>query len=381
MKNLLHQLHFTIDELVYCDRMEVYNRANYSRLWTLASKHLLGWAMFIAYELIYLYVITGALGNPYPYFLHYTINIILFYFNAHFLLNYAVSRAKGVAVIAPLLVIAEIVAFIGIKYLAVLLIFGEGLDLGDEGVLKKYIVSNGMRLIYIMGFSTAYWFALLTIRRNKKLGELERDRLHATTEKILLQKALLQSRNAYLQAQINPHFLFNTLNFMYNASARVSEKLAETVMNLSDMMRYALTGIDEDDKVPLEKEIEHIHNYIRLNQARFNEKLSIDFIVKGEAENLRIIPLALITLVENVFQYGDLQDPENPALISIEIHEGKLELELKNKKRANQRIRGHGTGIRNLRERLDIYYRSRYSLDIRDEECCYTLILMLTLNE
>ena len=220
-----------------------------------------------------------------------------------------------------------------------------------------------------------------TIKRNREIGKLANQRLIEQNEKILLQKDLLQSRNAYLQAQVNPHLLFNTLNFMYNTSAKVSEKLAETVMNLSDMMRYALTSIDEDDKVPLEKEIEHIHNYIRLNQARFNENLNVDILVNGDPEGLRIIPLALITLVENVFQYGDLQDQQHPALIRIDIQDGNLELELKNKKRANRRTHGHGTGIRNLRERLDIYYPGLYSFDIQDEENSYALKLTLTLNE
>lgn len=324
---------------------------------------------------------TGVLGDVYAYLLHYTINIILFYFNAHFLLNYATGRPKGAALITFLLVISEIAAFIGIKYLAVFLIMGKGPSLEGEGALTKYIVSNGMRIIYIMGFSTAYWFALLTIHRNKKLGEMQTVRLLEQTEKILLQKDLLQSRNAYLQAQVNPHLLFNTLNFMYNASAKVSEKLADTVMNLADIMRYALTSIDDDDKVALEKEIIHIHNYISLNQARFDEKLNVDFIIQGQTEGLRIIPLALITLVENIFKYGDLHDPENAAKIRLDIHHGKLILEIHNKKRANRRSQGHGTGIRNLRERLDIYYSDKYSLEISDKEYSYELKLIITLNK
>jgi len=353
---------------------------NSKRFWNNASKHILGWSIFITYEITYIYLMTGVadLNN---YALNYTLNIILFYFNAHVLFNYSTRKFKRAAFITILLVMAEIALFVMIKYPVNNLVLGDEFMPKSVEEFKKSIFSNAMRTFYILGFSTAYWFALQTNKRNRRISELENQRLIEQNEKITLQKNLLQSRNAYLQAQVNPHLLFNTLNFMYNTSVKVSEKLAETVMNLSDMMRYALTSIDEDDKVPLEKEIEHIHNYLRLNQSRFNNKLCVDFIVKGSPENLRIIPLALITLVENVFQYGDLQDPQNPALISITIHDGGLELELKNKKRTNRRSHGHGTGIRNLRERLDIYYPGIYTLEIQDEENSYALKLTLTLNE
>lgn len=315
------------------------------------------------------------------YALNYTLNILLFYFNAHVLFKYTTGKFKGAAFMTILLVMLEIILFVMIKFPINQLILGEEFMPKSADEFKKAAFSNAMRTFYILGFSTAYWFAMQTIKRNRKISELETQKLIEQNEKITLQKNLLQSRNAYLQAQVNPHLLFNTLNFMYNASAKVSEKLAETVMNLSDMMRYALTTIDKDDKVSLNKEIEHIHNYLRLNQVRFDEKLNIDLIVQGNPDSLRIIPLALITLVENVFQYGNLHEAQHPAIIKINIQDGKLELDIKNKKRANRRIHGHGTGIPNLKERLDIYYHGRYSLDIQDEESTYALNLKLTLNE
>ncbi len=353
---------------------------NSKRFWNNTSKHILGWSIFITYEIAYIYLMTGSLDLN-NYVLNYTLNILLFYFNAHVLFKYTAGKYNGSVYITILLVMAEIALFVLIKFPINLLIMGEEFMPKSPDELKRSVFSNAMRTFYILGFSTAYWFALQTNKRNRKISELENQRLIEKNEKITLQKNLLQSRNAYLQAQVNPHLLFNTLNFMYNTSVKVSEKLAETVMNLSDMMRYALTSIDEDDKVPLTKEIEHIHTYLRLNQTRFNETLCISFSVTGEPENLRIIPLSLITLVENVFQYGDLQDPENPAVIRLDIRKGRLELELKNKKRSNQRIHGHGTGIRNLRERLDSYYPGMYSFNIQDEEKSYALNLTLTLNK
>lgn len=348
--------------------------------WIGASKHALAWALYISYELIYLYMMTGKITNPGSYILNYSLNISLFYFNAYVLLNYVNRKYNGSTIAGIIAIILEIAIFISIKYPINLIYLGENLFTQTREGIRMYIISNTLRSFYYVGFSTAYWFAIQTYKRNRKISELETQRLIEQNEKITLQKNLLQSRNAYLQAQVNPHLLFNTLNFMYNASAKVSEKLAETVMNLSDMMRYALTTIDKDDKVPLNKEIEHIHHYIRLNQVRFDEKLNVDLTVQGNPDGLRIIPLALITLVENVFQYGNLQETLYPATIKINIEDEKLELNIKNKKRANRRTHGHGTGIPNLKERLDIYYPGRYSLDIQDDENTYTLTLKLTLK-
>lgn len=350
------------------------------RFWEVFPKHLLGWSIFITYEVAYIYLMTGN-ADFWNYVLNYSLNIAFFYFNAHILLEHTLGKFKGSAWVTFLLILIEIILFLAIKFAINRLILGEGYMPKSAIELHKALLSNTIRTIYFLGFSFAYWFAIQTYKRNRKISELETQKLIEQNEKITLQKDLLQSRNAYLQAQVNPHLLFNTLNFMYNTSVKVSEKLAETVMNLSDMMRYALTAIDKDDKVSLNKEIEHIHNYIRLNQVRFDEKLNVDFRVEGTPNDLRIIPLALITLIENVFKYGNLHEPQHPAIIRINIQDRKLKLDINNKKRTNQRTYSHGTGIQNLKERLDIYYQNRYALDIENEETTYSLTLKLTLNE
>lgn len=352
-----------------------------NNFWSVILKHAIAWALYIGYEFAYLYVMTGTISNIPNSFLNYFLNGCLFYFNAHVLLNYTVSKKNTPWIFIGLLIFLEIVFFVGIKYPINLLVFGYHLQITSIDDYHVYAVSNALRSFYYVSISTAYFLAVLNVKRTKKIIELENQRLIQQTERILLQKDLLQSRNAYLQAQVNPHLLFNTLNFMYNASAKVSEKLAGAVMTLSDIMRYALTNIDDDDKVLLEKEASHINNYIQLNQVRYEDKLNIDFNMQGSTYGLRIIPLALITLIENMFKYGDLLDPNTPAKIDLTVEDGKLELALFNKKRANRRIHGHGTGIANLRERLEIYYPDKYSLEVNDMENTYAIKLNLILNE
>ncbi len=343
--------------------------------------HILAWSIYIAYELLYLYVISGSISNVDRLTLNYILNISLFYFHASIFLHYTSSRLKLSWLFIIPLAFLEILLFVTIKYLINYLIFGEAVRFSSYEDFRLYTVGNGMRAIYYIGFSTAYWFALEALKGGQRVSELETQRLIQHNEKILLQKDLLQSRNAYLQAQVNPHLLFNTLNFLYNASAKVSDKLADAVMTLSEIMRYALTGIDEDDKVSLEKELDHIRSFIHLNQIRFDDKLNIDFQVKGDYHDLRIIPLALMTLIENVFKYGELQEKDNPAKIRISIEKNLLKMSIFNKKRPNRRIHGHGTGIANLKERLEIYYPDAYKLDIHNTETTYELTLDLKLDQ
>lgn len=350
------------------------------KFWTVGSKHVIAWSLYIGCELLGLYLIAGSIARPEAYALNYSLNICLFYFNAHLLLKYGKDKLKLSWFIIFILVILEIALFNLIKYPVNILLLGDQLKLTSSDQIRVYAVNNMLRSFYYICYSTAYYLAILNTKRDKEISELEKQSLRHENEKIMLQKDLLQSKNAYLQAQVNPHLLFNTLNFMYNASAKVSDKLADAVMTLSDIMRYALTSIDDDDKVLLEKEIDHIRNYIHLNQVRFDEKLNVNFEVIGDTGGLRIIPLALITLVENVFKYGNLLDAEKKASIKIDIDKNRLLMEIHNTKRTNRRVHGHGTGVKNLKERLETYYPRGYNLEIDDREHTYFLTLSLTLK-
>ena len=176
-----------------------------------------------------------------------------------------------------------------------------------------------------------------------------------------LERNLFKAKNAYLTSQINPHLLFNTLNFIYSNLYDVSKKAAEIVLLLSDMMRYSLTEIGEDGKVELSQEVDHIKNMISLNQARFNDKLQIKLNLNGDF-TVRIIPLVLLTFIENVFKHGDLSDHNNPAQINISYYNNILEFYCSNKLRKVNTKRGDAIGIENSKTRLEIAYNKNYVL-------------------
>jgi hypothetical protein len=341
----------------------------------LILSHAIGWFLFILYEVLFVITLTGKKSSFIDYASHYAINALLVYVTAHFILNYFSKAKSRLFLLIPLL--------IGELAIYTLLMVGLGLlleFLTDKTFNPNRITYIGYvwRGIYFMGFSTGYWFFIRASRHRKSIADLETKQLKGALEKQVLEKNLIASENAYLQSQINPHFLFNTLNFLYNTVNEVSDKAAKTVLLLSEVMAYALTELPEDNKVRLEDEIEHIRNLIELNQLRHENLLNINLGVTGDPGTYRIIPLTLLTLVENVFKYGNLKNPDFPAFITISV-EKTLTVRISNKKRLSKYPHSHGIGLKNVRQRLETFYKGQYELVINDQPEHYLLTLKIEL--
>jgi len=340
--------------------------------------HVIYWGAFIIYEMLFVYILTGRLSSFGDYLFHYALNIGLFYFNAHILLPNTANRNKNSYFLLPMGIMIEVFVYVALKFLIHhISVYLHILIFPPFTTNKDYAVTSVFRGIYFIGLSTGYWFALTTIQNRKKIADLETIQLKNELQKQELEKTLLVTENAYLKSQINPHFLLNTLNFLYNSVSKYSEAIADSVMTLSDIMRYALTNADEDGKVWLESEIDQVSNFIKLNQARFNQRLNIELATHGDPEGLRIIPLVLITLVENVFKYGDLLNDDHPARIITTIDGSTLTFITENLKKKKRVERGYGIGIKNVKDRLAMYHQ--YELTIEDGEQEYKSILKIEL--
>ena len=190
----------------------------------------------------------------------------------------------------------------------------------------------------------------------------------------------LHAELAYLKAQINPHFLFNTLNSIYAMALGRSEQTAVAIVRLSSMMRYVLVEAGKE-KVPLEKELTYLTDYIQLQQTRFEGSLQLGLEINGQPLGKSIFPLLLIPFVENAFKYG--VNPEEPSTIGIRIDIDGHDLKLKvcNRKvaiAAPDADAPGGLGIRNTRRRLQLLYPGRHSLEIEDEVKTFTVLLNLS---
>ncbi len=188
----------------------------------------------------------------------------------------------------------------------------------------------------------------------------------------------LHSELAYLKAQINPHFHFNTLNSIYAMALSRSDQTAGAIVRLSSMMRYVLVEAGRD-KVSLEQEITYLTDYIQLQQIRFEDALQLRLEVNGHRENRQIVPLLLIPFVENAFKYG--VNPEEPSPVGIRIDIGEHEL---HRHVSNTQVAIHhpaatqgGLGIGNTRQRLQMLYPGKHTLIIEDGNDSFIVSLTL----
>jgi sensor histidine kinase YesM len=173
----------------------------------------------------------------------------------------------------------------------------------------------------------------------------------------------------YLRAQLNPHFLFNTLNSIYSLSLQKSDQAPEVVIKLADIMRYLIYECDEE-KIPLDKEIEFIRNYIEIEKIR--HKADIRLMVEGETSNIRIEPFLFISFIENGFKHAmDHTFGEPFIYITLKVGNGQIVLNVINSTEADletQAKRINGKGIAHSRSLLELLYPDSYDLDIIQTE-------------
>lgn len=182
---------------------------------------------------------------------------------------------------------------------------------------------------------------------------------------------------AFLKAQINPHFLFNTLNNIYALTVTKSDRAPGAVMKLSQIMRYITDEADET-MVPLQDELDCIKNYIGLQQLRLGEDFPIQFTVEGDLVNKQIPPLVLMTFVENAFKHGVSNHEQAAITISVSATSDSIRFASVNKLFSSQRNQERtGVGIENTKKRLEVLYDSRYSLQVKSPGDYYTVELIL----
>ena len=182
----------------------------------------------------------------------------------------------------------------------------------------------------------------------------------------------------FLKAQINPHFLHNTLNFLYAKSLPYSAELSEGILTLSDIMRYALDqGYAKEGKAPLKDEVEHVQNVIKISQLRYSNELKVNFEVMGSLEGKTIIPFVLITIVENAFKHGDLKNPDYPITIRVQVEGNRLYFYCGNSKKRGPKQLGTGIGLANIKKRLELAYGDQFEFIVRDEPDFYSTELTI----
>ncbi len=199
-------------------------------------------------------------------------------------------------------------------------------------------------------YSTGYWFALKSIRAVKRLREQDKIKLE----------------NAALRAQINPHFLFNTLNSFRIESAETLPKMSKDIGALIEVIRASISTTDDDGMIPLVKELNAIDSLVSIFKRRFPDMtLNYTSIIEDE-EGYRILPHSLLTFVENALKHGDFDSSGKALTINITLVDGNLEFYVYNRKNFQLKDRSVGIGITYLRRHLQQGYGDRHKLIIED---------------
>lgn len=222
-------------------------------------------------------------------------------------------------------------------------------------------------------FKNILWFSLATLfglflNINKRLKDT--------------QNAKIKTELDYLKAQINPHFLFNTLNTIYSLAIVGSTKTADSIVKLSNMMRYVL--VDSNAKwVSMEDEVNYLNTYIDLQKLRFNKNISIEFNNDCTKTGILIPPMLFIPFIENSFKYGVSTETHSDITITLTCDDKHIYFFAGNKKLNKLRIHDESTGIgiNNTKTRLELLYPNKHKLDIVEENNEFKVYLKINYND
>ncbi|MUU77168.1 sensor histidine kinase [Winogradskyella endarachnes] len=185
----------------------------------------------------------------------------------------------------------------------------------------------------------------------------------------------------FLRNQLNPHFLFNSLNSIYSLVQSKSDDAPEAVITLSELMRYMLYEAG-DEQVPLEKEINYIQNYIALQRLRLKNTEAVKLNIKGETRHLKIYPLLLISFIENAFKYGTDYKGNTQIDIKIVVENDKLIFNVENIVGIYKRDdKNSGVGLANIKNQLNHLYNNNHELTIEDDKTLYKVYLTINLKK
>lgn len=347
---------------------------------TLIFRHFLVWLVFIGYETAFLYFSVGWHASLIHFIVYYALNICLFYFNAFVVLDFAFLKTTKPYLVTATLIFLELAIYLTIKYFFDNLFTAKPvLHIDFIKHTKLYVATNAWRGIYFVGLSVAYWSTLSFFRVKERNHRIETEQLKTISENLELENKYMAVENAYLHNQISPHLLFNSLNIIYQAVKHKSPEAGESVARLAELMRYSLVSSDDLRTVLLQDEVKQIDNLVELCRMRFGREFFFRFIKKGKLHDIEIIPLILITLVENMMKHGDLGLKKYPGRVILE-HTGNLLLfETSNKKRESDLYPKGGLGLKNIEKRLNNFYQDRYTLNTAVRDDFFTVNLTITL--
>jgi LytS/YehU family sensor histidine kinase len=287
---------------------------------------------------------------------------VLFYANT-FLIGRYFDRSKYLSYLVPAVILTAVLALLRVNLNQLFPgIPRQNLILPDRSGLWMVALSTNVLTLLISTF-----YQIMEIRFQNEQHNMEIIQRH--------NEAQIQ----FLRAQINPHFLFNTLNNIYSLAVIGSDRTAAMVLQLSRLLRYVVYD-SQAPLIPLEREIAHIRDFLELFQMRSESPLNIRFDVKGSPEGFWIEPMILIPLVENSCKHCDFDLNEHAFIVlDLELRADKLSFQTRNSRTLydTQKDQAGGVGLGNIQKRLELKYPGTHTFQIEAQPTCFNVTLTL----
>lgn len=346
------------------------NSALYKKATKYNIHHVFLW---VIYFLFWVYVLSPGVTQTDFYinsFVIVAIHAVVSYFNIYFLFPvFLQKRVYAKYFLAIILVIS-----LGALFEAAVFTFIN--TIGPEfksGLLSlRFLLSTAMAITY----TTAITMSLKLVKH-----WYEKERLAKELAKLNVETEL-----KYLKSQINPHFLFNSLNSIYSLSLQKSDLTPDLILKLSDILRYILYEGSEK-KVSLSQELKYLKSYLELEKVRHGSRMQLDIIVKGDTDSKEIAPMLLIPFVENSFKHG-LGKDKAKGYVKVEVYtsEDDLHFSIANSKPENGSLvtqqEGYkgGIGLINVQKRLNLLYPHKHKLQVGSSDHEFRVDLNIKFN-
>jgi len=318
-------------------------------------------------------------------------NIVVFYLLFYLVIPYIIKGRFGILFLILCLPLA-VYTWLFVNHLQLVVLNYFNIDI-HNGPLKDIIkknaalkLSEALSVETVLGNTIQVIYSFSPLFFTKML--FDSTRLFSRT--IFFQKQTLdlelQNLNIekdFLKSQLNPHFLFNTMNNLYGLVVKNDPSAPQTIISISNLMAYSLYESDTE-KVALEKELDFIRNYFSLEKMRHskNKDISLNIDAPEEMQNLMIAPLLTFTFIENAFKYGLKEQENNFVKININIADNIFNFLIENNKEKSPSKKASlgGIGIKNIEKRLALIYPDKHEFKIEDKETYFSVSLSINLK-
>ncbi len=290
-----------------------------------------------------------------------SIIMVMYFINSHYLFPKYYENSRKYLYISVITILS--IAFV---FLLIDIYFIPHYEDGKHDLPPVFF--HYFRFVFTLGFSFLVSAAVSFTEKTNKLRE---------NEKVLMEEKL-ETELKLLKAQINPHFIFNALNNIYSLSYMQSQKAPDSILKLSEMLRYVFYDCSKD-RVPLSAEMKYVENFISFQQMKSDHKQNIILESSVDGLSFEVAPMLMIPFIENAFKYSRIEEIEE-AFVNMKISkdETNIHFTIENSvPKLSKSSPGSGLGIANVEHRLNIIYPEKHSFKVKEAEEKFKVTLSL----